>query len=742
MDIWVFGGSFVIKKKFFFVSIFFSIVLLFQVELFSQNILDISQNADCDFKGEIDKSLNNQANQIVSEVSKEQGSFDQQPVDFSFFNKPQKMLAKLPEQCRKNVSDALEACNQLRMNSQDPLLFLFELISRLKFKLTEFVEKKELDNSKITLFLEILSKVEDFLKDQNNLFAIQLGIVDKNIEDRLKEILEGLNNFLSIVNNFENNDDVKDDLEILQKSIAGIKNKKLNVLIENNIKYLNHLSQEVLEKIKIAQDILGEFENTLNESDKENEENVKEAVDFWSGILKELNKGMSEEMMFLKGGFDREPGVQSKIFKILNGVGKSAKFIVPAYAFYRKLIELYWLDPCNKDKLTLKKWSNLPLLLGDKVIRALMIPFYFLKKAIEINNSNINPMAKQKLFQNALSSSLWTYLDPNFYVMGQIWPARALYRMAPAYLYHYIFHRLRKPEDDHEDLGKCEQFKQAAWFSFKDGYRSFSNFVDIKMQQKLGPGRLESLKKNSLGIIKPGLLKFIFDTSMPVLAEKGTEKYTRDFFSLTKNNVFKKEDDLSYFLDWNYVGNTDFENIKSSEFIQGRIVGYLAISLGAHFGKVFTRANRRGIRSLMSKAGNGLYKVIEKLGFLSTESLNLIEDLKLDIKDVMKEFFLDAQDPSLMMGRKGFFSLLLQFGYIDEKSILNIEEKIDRGQLNEKLVDEIIDKIITTITDNILIYMGGLIGMGTSWYTANYIMKKYVYPKPKKNIERQLVLAK
>ena len=84
------------------------------------------------------------------------------PYFIDFFNKPKIMLERLPETCRKNVSDVWEEFFRLRQ-SDDPLGFLSDVIVSLKIKSADVLKENQ-----VHLFLKALEKTQNFLQDQNN----------------------------------------------------------------------------------------------------------------------------------------------------------------------------------------------------------------------------------------------------------------------------------------------------------------------------------------------------------------------------------------------------------------------------------------------------------------------------------------------------------------------------------------------------------------------------------------------
>ena len=57
--------------------------------------------------------------------------------------------------------------------------------------------------------------------------------------------------------------------------------------------------------------------------------------------------------------------------------------------------------------------------------------------------------------------------------------------------------------------------------------------------------------------------------------------------------------------------------------------------------------------------------------------------------------------------------------------VANFEKEITDDPTNQKIIDLFVDRIMTTIVDNVLEGIGGFVGSTVSWYGANYLMNKY-----------------
>ena len=702
---------------------------------------------------EICENIDEKIELLLSEQEKEinedkdEDSSDNQ-ILLDFFLQPTKMAEKLPENYREDVIEVWEACQHAFANMQNPIMFLFDMTQNLVFKLDELSINDSQKESK-NFFLEVLNKVQNILKSQNFMMALQFGVFNEQFKKELEDLINDLNKILELDFLFKNLDDkeeIKNNLKIMQKSFEFLKQKDLNSFINCKNEYFEPKLIKVFTKLQEVQIRLDELEKSLDDS--KNNKEVKKAIKFW----KEALEGFS----FLKnsngGMFSDLEGFGSKWMERLEKITKISPLVEGGYVFYRKFIDLYNLDSENKEnkfEFSLKNIKNpkmLMSLLADQALRLSIMPIYFLKRMVELKNANINPLLKEFSFQQILGEVWGMYWDSNFYVRNQIWPLRAFYRLGPAFSYFKSrdFYNYFAKGKEWGNKNICpntkNKFKEALWFSMKDGYRSLTSVFESEICNKIDPKVLSKIENKSLGLIKPELLRFILDTSLPILTYN---KFPKNVANFVAKDVFKNEFYGQDYWDWNYIGKRNFSDIKISknfdekEFIEGRILGYIVTNLGSYAGKTFASRYKNSIKYLLSKSGNGISKVLVKMGIMSQESIAWFDETKNDLKFLVKELLSGTDDPIMIMARQMFFPMLIQNELLSQLDVAFFEEKVKSRQLDEEELDKFVDKIFSNITDKIVIWTGGIVGFFSSWIISDQLVKNYgpFYPKAQNYIQ-------
>ncbi len=692
-----------------------------------QSKIEQDQEADKAQLEKVTKDLEN----LLADTQISDDTFS--PLDF--FQQPAKMAEKLPDDCKKIVLQAWDECNNLLANLQNPILFLFDVIQDLGIK-SEEIREQAVCPKKETLdkLVQALQEAQKLLGSQKFQFALQLGVVREDLKKEIQGLSDNLAQVSKLIDqeNSPEKEIFKDNLEILKDSFGALVTGNFNIIAQYQQIYLQTKSKQTFQLLENANLILDELAQKSDKDDKE----LEEAIVFWQETLKEFSVLRS----YFAG--------PSKWMKVLNVVGKTTPYIEGIYFFYHKFIELYKTD--HKDVLRWN-WDNVSStngilgLLGDQTFRLCMVPIHFLRRAAQLGKTKkFNSQQSQFLFQQLIGECVGIYLDPNFCVKNLMWPMRAFYRIAPAsaYIASYNWFNGKNPL---EHFTQDKKFRRAVWFSLKDGYRSLAYFLEGQIYRKIDREKLKKLEEMFLGIVKPELLSAALDTLMPLLTYKYFPKYIAE---IERKDVFAKEYSKleDYFWDWNYVGETDSKKITDScvnatpYFIEGRILGYLATSLGTHFGRKFTQKHKRPIKSLLSKGVRGCTKVLAKLGFLDEEYINWQDQIKDEIKEGLMVL---SQDPALVILIQQFlFPMLVGFGIMNQLEVAKLEKTLMSGQqLDEKEINLIVDKIFSSVADKMVIGAGGWVGAFISWYVANWMMQEYgpFYPKAKNYFKQTFV---
>lgn len=634
-----------------------------------------------------------------------------------FLRQPTMMAERLPDECKNNVVGAWEDCQHAFAVLQHPILFLLEICQENGIKLSEILEDQKEQSQYLVQLIKALRSIQNFLNSENFQFALQYGMFPEQLKEELSELSKNYCMLFPLLQDLPQ--EIKDSLIALKKSLGALDAGDFNLFMGYKFDYLKPRLDQTFVKLDKAQDVLNKLGKRLK-SDQDVE--LQESIKFWQTALSEFSV---LKQVTNPGGGDGGSGWGS-LFE------NTVPFVESGYILYRKFLELYKAD--NPEEFALS-WSNikqpkkLALFFADQTLRVLMLPVHFLKRVIEINKLKINPAMKMFLMRQSFVELYDVYVDPDFYSADQIWPLRTIYRIAPAWGYCQAKNYWNDKENYTKNMqwlpAQEKPFQKAIWLSIKDGYEDFALFVENILQRKVSSKILKNVESKTLGLVKPSLVKFIFDVAVPMLTYK---YFPKDVANLEKENVFNPR-----YWDWNYVGNRDFEKMSDAEYIENRIVGYLATSLGSYFGKAFAKNHNGIIKSLLAKGNMFWAKLFVGIGVIDQETLDSITDLGLEIKEEIKVLLGECSDPMLIMAKQMFFSLLIQCDVLTQLEVAEFEQDIIVNQINEEHIDLFTEKIVSTIVDNFVIKIGGWVGSGVTWLGANVAMKYYgpFYPKLK-----------
>ncbi|MBD3231506.1 hypothetical protein GF322_02470 [Candidatus Dependentiae bacterium] len=698
--------------KFFFISIIFSL-----------NCSNYAQNSQTpedligeffalkddmkDDENHVDLDLDNQDND---------GGFDFDAIDDDFiekfFQNPAKMAEKLPESLKDRVLDCWQTGQKMYGLLQNPTLFISHIIQNVEANLKfENILNKNCD---IIISLNgVLNKIKDYLKEQTLQIILRLNFFDFGEENNLSEIIEELNEILNEFEkldcNVEEKQKIKNDLNLILKTLKALNDNELSKLEIYKQNYVQKDLKKFVNELILTQEVLDNF---IKETKELDDPELKKALNFWNETLKEL-----EPLKPIAG--IKSSGLGDLKTRFLSFANCASPLMLSAYSCYRKFIELYKTDDAER-------LNNSLFWVADQVLRVAMIPIYFLKKIHQIDQIQSNAKLKDLFLKQLLFEAWAIYSDSNFFIKNSNWPLRMAYRLAPAYAYYHSKEYFKNGKFA-ENLWDADDknLKRALWFSFKDGYKSLASNLENKINNKINSEILERTKKASFGLVKPELISFIFNTGMPILASSEFLK-NNGVANLDRGDIFKKDfSNLEDVFDWNYVGNRDFKNIDNWYYLEGRILGYASIALGNHFGKLFVSKNRKPIRFVLSKTYQGAAKILTKFGFISNETFDYIQDIKSEIKESLVLILKEKDNPILFMMKQFFFPIIINSGLISQLDTANIEESINNNKLDDQQVEIFIEKILVNIIDSVVMAVGGFVGATVSWYGADYAMKEF-----------------
>lgn len=675
-------------------------------------------------------------------------STSQEASPFAGFKNPYEMAERLPEECKLIVLGAYHECNSLLNNYHNLINFLFEILSGLGIKSEDLLNQlsNAQDKKKMEDFLEVLIKFNSFLNSSPILIFLQETVVTPELEESAKKIAKEFKSSLDILKTIEF--DLKDffvqEITIIINSLEALAAKQINLFVKYQQEVLKAQAQEAFKLLATAELMLEELLGKIGEE----ETALKRAIVFWQAKLQTFKP--------MKSYFEGP----SMFAKAIGALVTASPVIEGGYFFYRKFIELYKTD--NPNAL---KWSFSPKglpLLGDWSIRLAIIPIHFLRKISQIskNGSRLDLLTDQTLVPQILHECMAIALDPNFCVRNFGWPIRAFYRMIPAFSYvgfSNLIHNfdnnglslLNKFMNKYDEKGILSgsfsdnrNIRRSVWFSLKDGYQTLGRHLQSQIYQKIPAEKLKKWEDYSFGLVRPELVEVVLDTAMPLLAYKNLPRIG---VGVTKEDVFYPEfanvkDVLNYLnWDWNYIGKNifdkegNFTNLKDAEYVEGRVIGYVATSLGRYFGRVFANMAKKQLRTLFGKTIKGSGELLVKFGVLDNEYVKWHTDFLSEIKGALSIL---AFDPMLFpMIKQYVFPFFKAFGLLDQLKCEELERKLetrvgqdfdedDKKSIQED-IDFIVEAIMNSITDTLIVGAGGWCGAYISWYITSYFVKKH-----------------
>lgn len=732
----------------------------------------------------VESSINTQ--DIVSDQELDQMLAEINDSDFNglensefveFFKNPADMAEKLPESLKEQVLTAWEASGNVAgkiMNPefyQNPILPVLELCNLLKTN----IEQQEL--------VEIILQIDTLLGSQTFISAMTHNLFGEKIKRELSEKLNLLEDNLVSFNDYLDSK-LYENLLVLKDIILAFKTDDYDLFFESIEKYA---SQERIKASLLFNNALQELEDFLKTA--ENEDVKKAALFFKEDIFDSLKPLMSaideqgkiDQLALSLIPFGEAGQYLLKTLKIADKTSKISPAMLLSYGFYKKFLNYYLMD----------NGYSLKLLLGDSVISTAMLPIYILKKISDINK--LRGKASQAeisiAVKNVFAEISEFYFDPNFLVKKSKWPMRSVYRIGSALAYYNFyrnhfslndtdFPRTYRESSDHiNNLNEknnpnyrywpkeFKHFKNSIWFSLKDGYSSLGNFAERQIYSRVDNDLLNKIESHSLGLIKPELITFGLNTAMPLLTSK---YFPKSIANLDKETVFSKEKPLffnpngklynrvvrplgfgfGYLGDSDsiyYVGNRNYSDISDAQYIEGRALGYLSVTLGTYFGKKASLRFKKQFGYVLGKLIIRLYdrfflgelegkvRFLEKAGFdfndMSQDKKKLAA-LNEMLKANIPALFSDELGAQVGQVRGIFFSILVESKTFTQEELAEFEKEMIQGTASPEKIDVFSNKIMDALMGGIAQKIGGFAGGFSSWLVTDMLVKKHTTQSP------------
>ncbi|MBU4269644.1 hypothetical protein KJ644_00605 [Candidatus Dependentiae bacterium] len=660
----------------------------------------------------------------------------------NFFKNPAAMADQFTDELKTEVMSTWQLSGNVmvRIFNLNPLFPIIGLLKDLKLVIQTEV------------FVSVADKIQEIILDQAFILKIQNNQLDDATKKELKNILESLENLLPDIKNKLK----KDNLTKFNSLKEIVKLLSLGKFPEMFDALALYIKNENL-RFKVAfKKVVSNLDKFIK-SNKLDKEKVEAAIYWKDQIFEEFkpfvfaidNKGNFDSTSFMLAQAGPVGVAANKILHGADDVAKFAPAILFSYGFYKKFLNYYLQD--NKDN---KKYL-FKLLLGDSAISSLFFPVYLLKIISDVRTGKIDVA---NAFKKIQSDAFGFYLDPNFLVDKQNWFMRTFFRVGSAYVYskypNLVFTLLDDDKFNFNFPKNSTHMKSAVWFSIKDGYISFADYLEHQVYSKVDYKTLEAIENKTLGLISPKLIRFAVNTFAPIGVAKAFENNNlKKVANIDKNTVFgqeyipliDKEWQLSrYFfnpigtgLDFlsgsdsiYYIGNTNYAKITDKEYWTNRCMGYVSVNIGSYIGKRIALGLKKQFNYILSRlalvlADALIHDVFDSniKNILETEELigksefkNLSKPdqklfiMKSMVKDNVPYLFMKNDLPGGDQMQQYFFASLVKSGTFTELELAQFEKEFLNNEITDERLSFFSDRIMDSISSAIAKKFGEVFG--------------------------------
>ncbi len=466
-----------------------------------------------------------------------------------------------------------------------------------------------------------------------------------------------------------------------------------------------------------------------------------------------------------------------------------------SFGFYENLFKLYKLDNNGE---SFRGWML------DKGLRSALATWHFFMQKADFSNGLLfntiqgnAPMAAltpmQLLMHNAILApfSLFIFVNPNFWNKKIHGSVRELGKVLSVWVYYHVFHcRLFNEAQDGETSFCCQEggtvwpaeykhLRSAIFSALNEGQRYVFDEIHQYIRFNVYPQKIEQVERATMGIIKPELLGYIFETFLPIIMlsqkelvdhvarYKRTDFYDGRFAGLVRGYYLRSNPSAGNIADMNIIYDHYADrpelNIEAY-YVECRLISYLCSSIGSHWGRFFARKYQNSLSAAFAKGAEKTVKFCAKIGLISQETAALVHDAKNEFNEGMEEFigvfkelfkgvFMPGSPVRAMvvplLERRGdiankdnadslavtrevlnlIVEKLAQFSFISYVDGNYIKEAFEKDHSN---TDVLVDKIVEAVRANTIAWVGGQFG---SWVMTSFvgmpIMRNYgpFYPK-------------
>ncbi|MFH1644524.1 MAG: hypothetical protein ABIA74_05110 [bacterium] len=384
---------------------------------------------------------------------------------------------------------------------------------------------------------------------------------------------------------------------------------------------------------------------------------------------------------------------------------------------------------------------------------------------IDINTFLLNGLSKKELLLGmALFKAAYIYKVTNTFSRN-ILPLASLLQYVAAFT---SYHLLDKATDaakvfwPNNDI----RIKNATLSMLNLAKKSLGEFVEV-LFYVVNPEFFEKLDNNTLGILRPELAELFIDMSYPDIINnfpeqiakiKREDRFLDDFdiynrLSLGKNFVDLKKGEISRLRgeikelkekphQTRFVTNqieektnrlNELKIYTRQEYYEGKILGYLASSVGGHIGRKVAEKNSDFIYSSLITGVKGCASAWDKLtGKNTTQALQEMGE------DFTESFFMFKEVMVALLTASGenevagiFLYNLAGIGLLSYLDAAQYYKKIKNNFGNILEISSIFDDIFDSVAKRFIGYTGRFVGSRTALWGTQWAIDKYgpVYPR-------------
>ncbi len=653
---------------------------------------------------------------------------------------------QLVKEKAKNIFEILNATDYFLDSGHISFLISKDSLNRISKKL----DYSYFDLNQIPFYMTFLASKKVETKEQK-----EEKRIEKFVCEKLKEFTFHLDKFEYL--------SVKEELKTLSLIFKAISDENLNKLIDACFGYLKNESEKLYKKLGSAEK---EFDSLIEKST--GNKDLSEAAQHFLNEIQTYKKSLNAFK-----SYKRDLDIQKSWFGAL-----SNDFILAGYDLYSK-IDYFKVDSKNRfagwrDLLSWQKWLGkfvdksewmdrgfsfvfTSLAFADYLMAMKSLSLFSVARGeVELENLDKNDLAllidlakgdknimhlvlqavqrghenmfkKERLLFSVFFRSLYLYNASNSFSRNH-WPLAAALRYSAALIsYNYL-------DENGDEVkkywpGDYDKIKNTTVFVLKKIKKDIVDFSS-NMCYLTYPEMFEKLKDKSLGIIKPELLGLAIDLGMPDI----TQNFPKSISDLTREGRFLNYNDIQKLgLDNKFIKMKKNGSYNGSynreEYYEGKVLGYLASSVGGHVGKlVFKKSAPLLLHSFVASA-------LACDTVVGTDLIGALEGLEVSINQQVDEIKTALSQAIVFMGKDASEHIqfllyhLAWFELLSYSEAARFNEMLQRdskqvdqmsfvlsflsgeGQSNDnKKINEDLDEILKAVLDRVWGYMGKRLG--------------------------------